>query len=76
MYKSLLLVALCSGLAQAAEPAPAKDAPAKDAPAAPAIKPFFDPAAPGPTVDPTKDVPPPVIPTPSALPPEKKKKKK
>ncbi|MEI7650423.1 MAG: hypothetical protein WCJ96_00260 [Verrucomicrobiota bacterium] len=71
MYKSLLLLALCSGLAQAAEPAPAKDAPA-----APAIKPFFDPAAPGPTVDPTKDVPPPVIPTPSALPPEKKKKKK
>ena len=78
MYKSLLLMALCSSLAQAAAPAPdpAKAEPVKDAPAAQPIKRFFDPAAPGPTVDPTKDVPPPVITPPTAQPPEKKKKKK
>jgi hypothetical protein len=47
------LALLCfAALAVAAEPAK-EAAPATPAPAAPAPKPFFDPNAPAPTVDPT-----------------------
>ena len=52
--------------------------PAKEAPAAPEPKPFFDPNAPAPTVDPTKPVPEPSIPVPEKkkpVVPERKKKK-
>jgi len=52
--------------------------PAKETPAAPEPKPFFDPNAPAPTVDPTKPVPEPSIPVPEKKKPvvtEKKKKK-
>jgi len=59
-------------LASAAEPAK------ESAPAAPDPKPFFDPNAPAPTVDPTKPVPEPTIPLPEKkkpVVPERKKKK-
>ena len=73
--KSLLLaLLLATGLAHAAEPA--KEAPV--APAAPEPKPFFDPNAPAPTVDPTKPTPEPTIPAPEKkkpVTPERKKKK-
>jgi hypothetical protein len=73
--KSLLLaLLLATGLAHAAEPA--KETPA--APAAPEPKPFFDPNAPAPTVDPTKPTPEPTIPAPEKkkpVTPERKKKK-
>jgi hypothetical protein len=68
-----LALLLASGLAQAAEPA-------KETPAAPVPKPFFDPAAPAPTVDPTKPTPEPSLPVPEkkkpAVPERKKKKDK
>jgi hypothetical protein len=75
MKSSFLALLLAAGLAIAAEPA--KETPA--APAAPEPKPFFDPNAPAPTVDPTKPVPEPSIPAPEKKKPvvtEKKKKKK
>jgi hypothetical protein len=74
MKPSVLALLLSAGLAIAAEPA--KETPA--APAAPEPKPFFDPNAPAPTVDPTKPVPEPSIPVPEKKKPvvtEKKKKK-
>ena len=64
MKLSILALLLAATIAVAAEPA--KETPA--APAAPEPKPFFDPNAPAPTVDPTKPVPEPSIPA-----PEKKK---
>ena len=71
MMPSVLALLLSAGLAIAAEPA-------KETPAAPEPKPFFDPNAPAPTVDPTKPVPEPSIPVPEKKKPvvtEKKKKK-
>lgn len=70
-----LALLLAAGLAMAAEPA--KETPA--APAAPEPKPFFDPNAPAPTVDPTKPTPEPSIPAPEKkkpVVPERKVKKK
>jgi hypothetical protein len=71
-----LALLFAAGIALAAEPA--KETPA--APAAPEPKPFYDPAAPSPTVDPTKPVPEPAIPSPEkkkpAVPERKKKKEK
>lgn len=67
---ALLLVTVLA----AAEPA--KETPA--APVAPEPKPFFDPNAPAPTVDPTKPTPEPTIPAPEKkkpVVPERKKKK-
>ncbi len=72
MMPSVLALLLSAGLAIAAEPA-------KETPAAPEPKPFFDPNAPAPTVDPTKPVPEPSIPVPEKKKPvvtEKKKKEK
>jgi hypothetical protein len=74
MKRSVLVLLLAAGLLMAAEPA--KETPA--APATPEPKPFFDPAAPAPTVDPTKPVPEPSSPTPEKkklVVPERKKKK-
>jgi outer membrane biosynthesis protein TonB len=71
MKLSALAFLLAAGLAFAAEPA-------KETPATPEPKPFFDPAAPAPTVDPTQPVPEPSLPTPEKKKPdvtEKKKKK-
>ena len=74
MKPFVLALLLAAGLAVAAEPV-------KETPTAPAKtdpKPFFDPAAPAPTVDPTKPVPEPSIPAPEKKKPvvtEKKKKK-
>jgi len=71
MKPFVLALLFAAGLAVAAEPA-------KETPAAPEPKPFFDPAAPAPTVDPTKPVPEPSIPTPEKkkpVLPERKKKK-
>ena len=70
MNKIFLACLFAATLAQAADTAPSKEAPATPAP-----KPFYDTAAPPPTVDPHKDVPPPFIPAPTEQPPEKKKKK-
>jgi len=72
MKPSLLALLLIAGLAVAAEPA-------KDVPATPEPKPFYDPNAPAPTVDPTKPVPEPSVDAPAkAKPgaPERKKKGK
>ncbi len=72
MKPSVLALLLSAGLAIAAEPA-------KEIPATPEPKPFFDPNAPAPTVDPTKPVPEPSIPVPEKKKPvviEKKKKEK
>jgi hypothetical protein len=72
MKPPVLALLLSAGLAIAAEPA-------KETPAAPEPKPFFDPNAPAPTVDPTKPVPEPSIPVPEKKKPvvtEKKKKEK
>lgn len=74
MKPFVLALLLAAGFAVAAEPA--KVTPA--APAAPEPKPFFDPNAPAPTVDPTKPVPEPSIPAPEKkkpVVPERKKKK-
>jgi outer membrane biosynthesis protein TonB len=74
MKLSVLALLLAAGFALAAEPA--KETPA--APAAPEAKPFIDPNAPAPTVDPTKPVPEPSSPTPEKKKPdvpERKKKK-
>ena len=74
MTPFVLALLLAAGFAVAAEPA--KETPA--APAAPEPKPFFDPNAPAPTVDPTKPVPEPSIPAPEKkkpVVPERKKKK-
>ena len=71
MKPFVLALLLAAGLAVAAEPA-------KETPAAPEPKPFFDPNAPAPTVDPTKPVPEPSIPVPEKkkpVVPERKKKK-
>jgi hypothetical protein len=74
MKPFVLALLLAAGLAVAAEPV-------KETPTAPAKtdpKPFFDPAAPAPTVDPTKPVPEPSIPAPEKkkpVVPERKKKK-
>jgi len=71
MKPAIVALLIAAGLAVAAEPA-------KEAPAAPEPKPFFDPNAPAPTVDPTKPVPEPSIPVPEKKKPvvtEKKKKK-
>ena len=71
MKPAIVALLIAAGLAVAAEPA-------KEAPAAPAPKPFFDPNAPAPTVDPTKPVPEPSIPVPEKkkpVVPERKKKK-
>lgn len=74
MKPTVLALLLAAGLAIAAEPA--KEAP----PTAPEPKPFFDPNAPAPTVDPTKPVPEPTIPSPEkkkpTVPERKKKKEK
>ena len=45
-------------------------------PAAPEPKPFYDPNAPAPTVDPTKPTPEPSIPAPEKKQPAPKEKKK
>lgn len=74
MKLPLLALLLVAGFAVAAEPA--KETPA--APAAPEPKPFYDPNAPSPTVDPTKPTPEPTIPAPEKkkpVVPERKKKK-
>lgn len=74
MKLPLLSLLLVAGFAVAAEPA--KETPA--APAAPEPKPFYDPNAPSPTVDPTKPTPEPTIPAPEKkkpVVPERKKKK-
>lgn len=71
MKPSVLALLLAASLAVAAEPA-------KETPAAPEPKPFFDPNAPAPTVDPTQPVPEPSTPAPERKKPdvsEKKKKK-
>ena len=71
MQSSFLALLLAASLAVAAEPA-------KDGSATPEPKPFFDPAAPAPTVDPTQPVPEPSLPAPEKKKPvvtEKKKKK-
>jgi len=75
MKLPVLALLLAAGFAVAAEPA--KETPA--APAAPEPKPFYDPAAPAPTVDPTKPTPEPSIPAPEKkkpVVPERKKKEK
>ncbi len=75
MKLSVLALLLAAGFANAAEPA--KETPA--APATPEPKPFFDPNAPAPTVDPTKPAPEPTIPGPEKkkpVVPERKKKEK
>ena len=75
MKLSILALLLAATIAVAAEPA--KETPA--APAGPEPKPFFDPNAPAPTVDPTKPVPEPSIPAPEKkkpVVPERKKKEK
>lgn len=72
MKLSALAFLLVAGLAVAAEPA-------KETPATPEPKPFFDPNAPAPTVDPTQPVPEPSLPTPEKkkpIIPERKKKEK
>ena len=72
MKLPLLALLLAAGFAVAAEPA-------KETPAAPEPKPFYDPNAPSPTVDPTKPVPEPAIPGPEKkkpVVPERKKKEK
>ena len=73
MKPAIVALLLSAGLAVAAEPA-------KETPAAPEPKPFFDPNAPAPTVDPTKPTPEPSIPAPEkkqpASPERKKKAKK
>lgn len=72
MKLAIVALLLAASLAVAAEPA-------KETPAAPEPKPFFDPNAPAPTVDPTQPVPEPSIPTPEKKKPvviEKKKKEK
>ncbi|PHX79211.1 MAG: hypothetical protein CK541_06240 [Opitutia bacterium] len=72
MKPAFLALLLAASLAVAAEPA-------KESPVTPEPKPFFDPAAPAPTVDPTQPVPEPTIPTPEKKKPvvtEKKKKEK
>jgi hypothetical protein len=73
MQSSFLALLLAASLAVAAEPA-------KDGSATPEPKPFFDPAAPAPTVDPTQPVPEPSLPTPEkkkpVIPERKKKKEK
>ena len=72
MQSSFLALLLAACLAVAAEPA-------KETPAAPEPKPFFDPNAPAPTVDPTQPVPEPSLPTPEKKKPvvtDKKKKEK
>ncbi|PHX79071.1 MAG: hypothetical protein CK541_06965 [Opitutia bacterium] len=74
MKLSILTLLLAAALAVAAEPA--KETPATPAKTEP--KPFFDPAAPAPTVDPTQPVPEPSIPAPEKkkpVVPERKKKK-
>ena len=74
MKLTVLALLLAAGFAVAAEPA--KETPA--APAAPEPKPFYDPNAPSPTVDPTKPTPEPAIPAPEKkkpVVPERKKKK-
>jgi hypothetical protein len=71
MKPAIVALLIAAGLAVAAEPA-------KEAPATPEPKPFFDPNAPAPTVDPTKPVPEPSIPVPEKkkpVVPERKKKK-
>jgi hypothetical protein len=71
MKPAIVALLIAAGLAVAAEPA-------KETPATPEPKPFFDPNAPAPTVDPTKPVPEPAIPVPEKKKPavtEKKKKK-
>jgi hypothetical protein len=71
MKPALLALLLAAALAVAAEPT-------KETPSGPEPKPFFDPAAPAPTVDPTKPVPEPSIPAPEKkkpVVPERKKKK-
>ena len=71
MKPAIVVLLLAAALAVAAEPA-------KETPVAPEPKPFFDPNAPAPTVDPTKPVPEPSIPVPEKKKPvvtEKKKKK-
>lgn len=75
MKLPVLALLLAAGFAVAAEPA--KETPA--APTAPEPKPFYDPAAPAPTVDPTKPTPEPSIPAPEKkkpVVPERKKKEK
>jgi len=74
MKLSILTLLLASALAVAAEPA--KETPTTPAKAEP--KPFFDPAAPAPTVDPTLPTPEPSLPVPEKkkpVVPERKKKK-
>jgi hypothetical protein len=74
MKLSLFALLLAATIAVAAEPA-------KETPTAPAKtdpKPFFDPAAPAPTVDPTQPTPEPSLPSPEKkkpVVPERKKKK-
>ena len=71
MKPAIFALLLAAGLTVAAEPA-------KESPAAPEPKPFFDPNAPAPTVDPTKPVPEPSIPAPEKkkpVVPERTKKK-
>ena len=74
MKLPFLALLLAASLSVAAEPAK------ETAPATPEPKPFFDPTAPAPTVDPTKPVPEPTIPVPEktkpAAPERKKKEKK
>jgi len=69
MKPSLLALLLIAGLAVAAEPA-------KDAPATPEPKPFYDPNAPAPTVDPTKAAPEPAVAAPEKAKPGQPGKKK
>ncbi len=74
MKSSFFALLLAAGLAHAAEPAK-ESAPV---PTAPEPKPFYDPNAPAPTVDPTKPTPEPTIPAPEKkrpAGPERKKKK-
>jgi hypothetical protein len=74
MKPSALALLLATALVLAAEPA--KETPA--APAAPEPKPFYDPNAPAPTVDPTKPTPEPTVGAPDkgkAAAPDRAKKK-
>jgi hypothetical protein len=74
MKLSILTLLIAAALAVAAEPA--KETPTAPAKADP--KPFFDPAAPAPTVDPTQPTPEPSLPSPEKkkpVVPERKKKK-
>ena len=74
MKPAIVALLIAAGLAVAAVAAE----PAKETPVAPEPKPFFDPNAPAPTVDPTKPVPEPSIPVPEKkkpVVPERKKKK-